>query len=190
MNKFFTKEVKIALTVIICVTLLVFGINFLKGVNLLTPANYYYITYNNVSGLAMSAPVNIEGYKVGLVRNISYDANRGKIDVQIGIDDNIKLPKGTKAELVSDLLGTATIALDLDRSSQEYYMPGDTIPAKISSGLLSSVEDEILPQVTNMLPKLDSILSGLNSVVNNPALTGSVERIDDIVADIEYSTSQ
>ena len=190
MSKFFTKEVKIAITVIICMTLLVFGINFLKGVNLLTPANYYYITCNNVSGLAMSAPVNIEGYKVGLVRNISYDVNSGKINVQIGIDNDIKLPKGTKAELASDLLGTATIALHLDRTSQEYYVPGDTLPVKMSSGLLSSVEQDILPQVTNMLPKLDSILSGLNSVVNNPALTASVNRIDDIVADIEYSTSQ
>ena len=101
MSKFFTKEVKIGLTVIICVTLLVFGINFLKGINLLTPANHYCISYNNVSGLALSAPVNIEGYKVGLVRNISYDVNTGKILVEIGIDDNIKLTKGTTAELLS-----------------------------------------------------------------------------------------
>ena len=93
MSKFFTKEVKIAITVIVCVTLLIYGIKFLKGVNLLTPANYYNITYTNVSGLAMSAPVNIEGYKVGLVRDITYDVNTGKINVQIGIDDNIKLPK-------------------------------------------------------------------------------------------------
>lgn len=190
MNKFFTKEVKIAITVIVCVTLLVFGINFLKGVNLLTPANFYYIKYDNVSGLAMSAPVNIEGYKVGLVRNISYDVNSGEINVQIGIDDNIKLPKGTTAELASDLLGTASISLHLDRTSSEYYAPGDTLPKKVSSGLLSSLEDDIMPQVTNMLPKLDSILAGLNTIVNNPALTTSVDRIDDIIVDIESSTSQ
>ena len=190
MSKFFTKEVKIAITVIVCVTLLIYGINFLKGVNLLTPANYYNITYTNVSGLAMSAPVNIEGYKVGLVRDITYDVNTGKINVQIGIDDNIKLPKGTTAELSTDLLGTATISLYLNRASQEYCTPGDTLAVKESSDLLSSVEDEIMPQVTNMLPKLDSILSGLNTIVNNPALAESVNRIDDIVADIEASTSQ
>ena len=190
MSKFFTKEVKIAITVIVCVTLLIYGINFLKGVNLLTPANYYNITYTNVSGLAMSAPVNIEGYKVGLVRDITYDVNTGKINVQIGIDDNIKLPKGTTAELSSDLLGTATISLYLNRASQEYYTPGDTLPVKESSDLLSSVEEEIMPQVTNMLPKLDSILSGLNIIVNNPVLNESVNRIDDIIADIESSTSQ
>ena len=190
MSKFFTKEVKIAITVIVCVTLLIYGINFLKGVNLLTPANYYNITYTNVSGLAMSAPVNIEGYKVGLVRDITYDVNTGKINVQIGIDDNIKLPKGTTAELSTDLLGTATISLYLNRASQEYCIPGDTLAVKESSDLLSSVEDEIMPQVTNMLPKLDGILSGLNAIVNNPALAESVNRIDDIVADIEASTSQ
>lgn len=190
MSKFFTKEVKIAITVIVCVTLLVYGINFLKGVNLLTPTNYYYISCKNVSGLTMSAPVNIEGYKIGLVRNISYDFNSGQINVQIGIDNNIKLPKGSTAELASDLLGTASISLHLNRASEEYYTPGDTIPVKVSSGLLSSVENDILPQVSNILPKLDSILSGINTIVNNPALTSSVDRIDDIVADIEASTAQ
>ena len=190
MSKFFTKEVKIGLTVIICVTLLVFGINFLKGINLLTPTNHYCISYNNVSGLALSAPVNIEGYKVGLVRNISYDVNTGKILVEIGIDDNIKLTKGTTAELTSDLLGTATISLNIDRTSQEFYTPGDTIPSKVATGLMSSVEDDILPQVNNLLPKLDSILSGINTLVYNPALTASVNKIDDIVADIELVTSQ
>lgn len=190
MNKFFTKEVKIALTVIICGTLLVFGINFLKGVNLLTPTNYYNISYDNVSGLALSAPVNIEGYKVGLVRDINYDTNTGKINVQISIEDNIKLPKGTTAALTSDLLGTSTISLMLDRGAQEYYKSGDTIPAQKMPGMMSAIEDDILPQVNNILPKLDSILSGINSMVNNPALTESVDKIDNIVADIEVTTSQ
>lgn len=190
MNKFFTKEVKIALTVIICGTLLVFGINFLKGVNLLTPTNYYYISYDNVSGLALSAPVNIEGYKVGLVRDINYDTNTGNINVQISIEDNIKLPKGTTAVLASDLLGTSTISLMLDREAQEYYKSGDTIPTQKMPGMMSAIEDDILPQVNNILPKLDSILSGINSMVNNPALTESVDKIDNIVADIEVTTSQ
>jgi len=190
MNKFFTKEVKIALTVIICGTLLVFGINFLKGVNLLTPTNYYNISYDNVSGLALSAPVNIEGYKVGLVRDINYDTKSGKINVQISIEDNIKLPKGTTAALVSDLLGTSTISLMLNRESQEYYISGDTIPTQKMHGMMSAIEDDILPQVNNILPKLDSILSGINAMVNNPALTESVDKIDNIVADIETTTSQ
>lgn len=190
MNKFFTKEVKIALTVIICGTLLVFGINFLKGVNLLTPTNYYNISYDNVSGLALSAPVNIEGYKVGLVRDINYDTKSGKINVQISIEDNIKLPKGTTAALVSDLLGTSTISLMLNRESQEYYISGDTIPTQKMPGMMSAIEDDILPQVNNILPKLDSILSGINAMVNNPALTESVDKIDNIVADIETTTSQ
>lgn len=190
MGKFFTKEVKIALTVIICITLLVFGINFLKGVNLFTPTNYYVVSYDNVSGLALSAPVNIEGYKVGLVRNIAYDTNTGKINVEIQIDDDVKLPKGTSAELTQDLLGTATISLFLNRSSNEYYNSGDTLQSKVATGLMSSVENEILPQVTDLLPKLDSIISGINTIVNNPSLTTTVETIDDIILNINKSTEQ
>lgn len=190
MGKFFRKEVKVAITVIICAVLLVFGINYLKGKNLFTPTNYYVISCDNVSGLMLSAPVNIEGFKVGLVRDMIYDTNTGKINVEIEIEDNIKLPKGTTAELTKDLLGTATISLYIDKTSNEYHTSGDMLPTKVSTSLMSSVEEEIVPQVTNMLPKLDSILSGINEIVYNPALTQSVNSIDDIVADIQTFSTQ
>ena len=72
MKKFFRKEVVIGLCVIAALAILFFGINFLKGVNLFRAANYYYATYTNVEGLAISAPVTINGYKVGQVREINY----------------------------------------------------------------------------------------------------------------------
>lgn len=73
MKQFFRKEVMIGLLVILALVILYFGINFLKGVNIFKAANYYYATYNNVEGLAVSAPVNLNGFKVGLVREIRYD---------------------------------------------------------------------------------------------------------------------
>lgn len=190
MGKFFTKEVKIGITVIICATLLVVGINFLKGVNLFTPTNYYVVSYDNVSGLSLSAPVNIEGFKVGLVREMKYDSQTGKINVVIEIEDDIKLPKGTTAELTKDLLGTATISLCLDKTSKTYHSSGDSLPSKVSTGLMSSVENEVLPQVTNLIPKIDSILVGINTIVTNPSLTNTIESLDDIAADVKGATSQ
>ena len=70
MKSILRKEVIIGLLVIVAMLILFFGINFLKGVKLFKAANYYYSVYNNVEGLAQSAPVNLNGFKVGIVRSI------------------------------------------------------------------------------------------------------------------------
>ena len=73
MKKWFGKEVKIALSVLASILILYVGINYLKGINVMKPSNYYYVQFPNVAGLAQSAPVFIDGYKVGLVQEIVYD---------------------------------------------------------------------------------------------------------------------
>ena len=68
-----TKEVKIGLIGIAALAMLIFGINYLKGINMFQSANYYYVEYTNINGLAGSSPVFANGYKVGTVRNINYN---------------------------------------------------------------------------------------------------------------------
>lgn len=98
---------------LIAIAILIFGINFLKGVNLFKASNYYYATYNNVEGLAESAHVTLNGFNVGQVREIRYDYDHpGNVNVEISLDKSLKLPQGTKALLTSDMLGTASIVLE------------------------------------------------------------------------------
>lgn len=73
MKKKYSKELVIGLSVAAMLLILIFGIDYLKGVNVFKASNYYYASYTNVAGLAQSAPVTINGYKVGLVREISYE---------------------------------------------------------------------------------------------------------------------
>ena len=73
MKKLVSKEFVIGISVIAALVVLFFGIDYLKGVNLMNPTNYYYVSYSNVSGLESSAPVSINGYKVGQVRELTYD---------------------------------------------------------------------------------------------------------------------
>ena len=103
MKKYFTKEVKIAISVIISAVILYFGIEFLKGVNLMQPSNYYYVKYANVTGLTVSTPVTVDGFKVGLVRNIEYDydAYHGAV-VEVMLDKKLKVPEGSKIVLQAD----------------------------------------------------------------------------------------
>ena len=85
MKTVFTKEAKIGLVSIVSLALLYIGINFLKGVNLFKPSNHYYVTFSNVTGVTVSSPVYVEGFKVGLVREINYDYNKTrKITVLVG----------------------------------------------------------------------------------------------------------
>ena len=72
------KEVKIGIIGITALAMLIFGINYLKGVQMFQSSSCYYVEYTNINGLANSSPVFASGYKIGLVRDIQYNhANPG-----------------------------------------------------------------------------------------------------------------
>ena len=103
--KFFTKEVKIALVAIVGIVILFIGMQFLKGLSLFSDNNTYYVRFDNVSGLSVSSPIYANGYKVGVVERIDYDYdNPDQIIAAIGLDKKLSLPRGTRAEICSDLL--------------------------------------------------------------------------------------
>lgn len=185
MKQIFRKEVLIGLLVIIALVILYFGINFLKGVNIFKAANYYYASYNNVEGLAVSAPVTLNGYKVGLVRDINYDFNcPGHVTVEMSLDKSLKLPNGTKATLGSDLLGTASISLQLGNAANGFYNIGDTIPGDFNAGMMAALSENLLPAVNSIVPKVDTLLTSLNTLVADPAIATSLKRLDAITAEL------
>lgn len=190
MKKRFSKELIIGGLVLLALLILVFGINYLKGVNMFKPSNYYFATYTDVAGLAQSAPVTVNGFKVGLVREISYEYdNPGHIKVEMSLDRHLKLPRGTKALLTTDMLGTSSIALEM-APGKDFHNVGDQLIGANASGLMSSVTNDIMPSITAILPKIDSILTSMTTIVSDPALLASVQRLDKIMANIETSSAQ
>lgn len=190
MKKFFPKEVIIGLLVLVALAILFFGIDFLKGVNVFEKENTYHASFENVQGLAVSAPVNVNGFKVGLVRAISYEYdNPGHIRVDMDIDDDLKLPEGTVAELSSDLLGTASISLRLG-TSPKMVAPGSEIPGVIPTGMMDMVSNELLPSVSGVFPKVDTLLTNVNTLVADPALRTSIARLDVLSANLVQTTNQ
>lgn len=191
MKKFFRKEVIIALVVIVSAAMLYWGINYLKGINLLTPTNYYTATYTKINGLTLSAPVTINGFQVGLVTDITYDyENNEGLIVELSLDEKLKLPVGTEAYIVTDMLGTSTVAIELAQGVTEYYSVGAEIPGKLQAGLMDDLSNQILPSVAEMLPKLDSILVNINTVLSNPAINESVTRLNSITYNLERLSSE
>lgn len=190
MKKLFSKEFKIGFATIICALILFFGIDYLKGINIFKPENYFYAKYNNVAGLAVSAPVTIDGFNVGLVRSVEYDyAHPGNVIVEMSLDKQLKVPAGSKAVLKSDLLGTASIEIQLNNYVGSHHAIGDTLVGVIDSGLMGTVTEKMVPQLETMLPKIDSILSGLQDIVANGKIKETLVNVNGLTAELE-STSR
>ena len=186
--KRYKREFIIGVSVIIAMLVLFFGINYLKGINLFKAANYYYASYTNVDGLAESAPVTINGFKVGLVREIRYEYdNPGHVLVEMSLDRALKVPEGSKAILSKDLLGTASIQLQL-ADNANLHKVGDKLASEQDPGLLAGVTGGIMPTIESILPKIDTLITSINRVVGDSALLSSVRRLDDITADLQATT--
>jgi phospholipid/cholesterol/gamma-HCH transport system substrate-binding protein len=187
----FSKEAKIGLSTIICLVLLYVGINYLKGINLFKPANHYYVSCKNVTDITISSPVFVDGFKVGLVMDMEYNYSTvDGITIEISMDKGMKINKGSYVLIASTLLSGAQLHLELNKYVTEYLNPGDTIEARSKSGMMTAVEDQILPDLVKLMPKIDSILIGLNALVNNPALTNSLNNLETTTRGLTIATSQ
>lgn len=184
------KELIIGLCVLIALLVLFFGINFLKGVNIFKAANYYYATYTNAAGLQQSAPVTLDGFKVGQVREINYDyTNPGHVKVELSVDRELRIPKGSEAVIEQDLLGTATVVLHLS-DAKEYEEVGATLLSHTQKDMLDNVTSTVMPQLGSTFAKIDSLLVNLNALVADPALAKSVGRLDAITLNLEVTLRQ
>ena len=183
--KFLSKNVKIALTVLVGLALLYWGINYLKGINLLTPANSYYTEVESTNGLLTASPVTVNGFQVGQIRDIKYDYEKNKITIMLTMNKEMKIPEGSTINQVSGLLGGASLVLNLGDGPA--MKPGSYIPVSAVPGLMDNVKDNMLPMVTDMLPKVDSIMNNVNGLTGNPALLAALARLDGITRQLQIS---
>ena len=188
--KYFTKEVKIALMAVAGIVVLFFGLQFLKGLSVFASDDDYYVRFSDVSGLSTNSPVFANGYKVGVVKGVNYDyARPDNIIAELGITKEMRLPEGTKAEIVSDFLGNVKVELLLGDLAGGRLTPGDTIGGSQNDGALGMAAD-MLPAVERMLPKLDSILTSVNILLADPAIAQSLHNVEAITASLTTTTNE
>lgn len=184
------KEIRIALVAIVGIIVLFFGLNFLKGMSMLSTDDAYYIKFKDVSGLSASNPIYADGYQVGVVRGIDYDyEHSGNVLVRFTVDNDLRIPKGSSAEIVTDLMGNVKMNLLLANNPRERVNPGDTIVGAINAGMMGAIE-QVLPKVAALVPKLDSILTSVNNLLADPALAASLHNVQTISTDLTVSTRQ
>lgn len=188
--KYMTKEVKIGIAGIIALCVLVYGINYLKGIHLFKPASYFYVQFQNINGLTKSSPVYADGYPVGIVRALYYDYEHpGNVVAEIDVDPDLRIPKGSHAELAAEMLGGVRMNLLLANNPRERHEIGDTIPGNLNNGMMEKV-GKMVPQIESMLPKLDSILASLNTILASQAIPATLNNVEHLTASLAVTSRQ
>ena len=176
------REIKVGILAAVCLFLLFFGFNFLKGVNIFSPTNSFHGTYAHLHGLEEQAAVYIRGHKVGQVDAIHYDYTRDSaFTSDISINRDIALPAGTQMALVADgLLGGMAIELQLPSVNDSglsgeagLITKGSFLPTTYVPGLMENLQGELLAHLDSAIQDVDQTIHGVDSLV--AALRGQVE---------------
>ena len=164
------KEFKIGLFAIICIMALIYGINYLKGVNILTDNRDFYAVYENIGGLQVGSSVLVNGYKVGIVSNIDLLTEQNQnLLITISLNKEFNMATNTICKIVNqDLMGSKGIALVLG-DNEELIAIGDTLISGIEGSLQEEVNAQILPlknKAEELISSIDSVMMIVTAVLN------------------------
>jgi len=156
------KEFKIGFFAIVSIIALVFGVNYLKGINILNDNRDFYAVYEDIGGLQVGSPVMVNGYKVGMVSSIDLLTEQDQnLLVTISLDKDFDMATNTVCRIVNqDLMGTKGIALVLG-DSDLLIKSGDTL----ISGIEGSLQDEVNAQILPLKNKAEELIGSIDSVM-------------------------
>lgn len=151
---------------VVTITLLYFGFNFLKGIDFFSTSNKYFVIYENVDKLTESNQVFLNGYAVGRVSDIQIEQKKNRVIVELDINSDIILTDSSKALLNGELLGGRFIQLNVKPGKE--LKAKDTLKSDVAKGVMDFAE----PVAAN----LQTTLKNLNTILEN--LAGNSKRLD------------
>jgi phospholipid/cholesterol/gamma-HCH transport system substrate-binding protein len=187
------KEYKIAITIVVALTILIWGMSFLKGKNIFDSGTVYYGLYSKIEGLTESSPIHYHGYKVGSVLEIQFNPEKEEERFVVAFSMNKEMPinENTRALIYSfDLMGGKAVRL-VDGGAGSILEPGDTLQTGIEGGFTEELEP-IKNKVENLIVKLDSTLSNLSGVFsdeNNQSLEEGMKSFRAMMQNLEQTTA-
>lgn len=184
------NELKIGFWAIVAIVVMFYGMRYLKGINSFKEGQFYYLSCDKVDGLAVSSHVTLHGLKVGMVRSMEYNAKSNNIIVLLNIyDSDMKIPVDSRVSIKSELLGTSDVVIEMGESSQ-YYTPWDTIQSPAASASLMEKADPIVDQINSLMPKIDTLISGINVLVNESKMQESLLQINALTQHLNTTVNQ
>lgn len=188
------SETKIGLIGIVTLVVLIWGINYLKGKNILTSDITLHAYYEESGGLETSSPVLMNGVKVGYIDVIELDQEAAlPIHIILHIEKQYPIKKGTSAILFSaDLLGSKAIRLESNRESG-FYVHNDTILTATEVDMFSSIEAKVMPvmeQIGGLAESLDSVVVKLDNLLESDAPEETLQNLSEISESLSASLSK
>jgi len=190
-----SREFKIGVLVVVAIALFIWGVSFLKGINLFNKRHELYALYPKIDGLIPASPLMLKGYKIGQVSDLKLIQKQGTYYVLVHfiLLEDVKIPKNSIAKAFSaDLLGTKAVEI-IPGESSEFVRNGDTLQAMTEEGLKESVDKRIAPlqvKAENLISSIDSVMTVVNAVLNKKTrenLEKSFESIRKAITTLEQT---
>ncbi|MEP3044876.1 MlaD family protein [Nonlabens ulvanivorans] len=181
-----SKEVKVGILTVVAIALFIFGYSYLKGSNLLEDNRVYYAVFDYVEGLTKSAPVTINGLRVGNIDDIKFLDDSGRLIVKFHVNGEFSFSSESTASVYStSLIGGKALAIVPNfESTAIAAKSGDTLKSKLDKGLQGEVMDQFIPlkdKIEHMVVSADSVLVAVNKTLNpdaRAAITSSLEELN------------
>ena len=178
------KEIRTGIIAIFTIVVLIYGINYLKGLNILDKNRIYHAKYDNIDGLLKGSVISLNGFSVGIVSNISLQSDNSLL-VSVKINEDFDVPANSILKISNqDLMGTKGISVILGNSDL-LAKNNDTLIAEIENSLQDEVNKQILPlknKAEGLISSVDSLMVIFTSVLNTDArknLASSFKNLDE-----------
>lgn len=185
-----SRETKIGIFALAAILLLIFGYQFLKGKNVFTRSQTYYIRYDNINQLSKSDPVLLNGFQIGLVQDIYQDPdNLQKIIVMLNINPDVQVPDESVAEInTTSLMGGKAIILKLKGACCK--KSGDFLSGTTEGMLNSMVGEENLKSYIEMMTTSIEILADtlISKISGNASIGKSGQNLEAIIENARITT--
>ena len=179
-----SKEIRTGIIAIFTIVVLIYGINYLKGLNILDKNRIFHAKYNNIDGLLKGSVISLNGFNVGIVNNISLQSDNSLL-VSVKINEDFDVPANSILKISNqDLMGTKGISVILGNSDL-LAKNNDTLIAEIENSLQDEVNKQILPlknKAEGLISSVDSLMVIFTSVLNTDArknLASSFKNLDE-----------
>lgn len=190
-----TREIKTAILVIASILLFIWGYSFLKGSDLLSNYRTFYIEFDNVEGLAPSAPVTISGLAVGKVTAITLHHETAKLTVEIQIKSDFPISKSSVVNLYEPgFIGGKQLQIIPNLEDKVQAESGDHLKSGVVPGMLSAFGDKLAPiqkKVELVLVSADSLITNLNDILDDKTkknLKSSIENLNTTMANFSQTS--
>ncbi len=185
----FSRELIVGVLGLTALFVIYFLINFFKSIDIFDDTDNYRVEFTNIGELTNSAPVYINGCKVGNVSSIEHNFNESEIvTLTLSLNQGLRLPEGSYAEIHNKLMGGSNIYIVMGKGKGTIE-PGTTLKGVLAAGAMDEVGN-MMPQIEAMLPKVDSMLTSLNNIFANPAINNTLNNLETLTAQLNTTSAQ